>query len=198
MATSRLCAVLVVDAAVNSTAKTSCFDDSSLGASFGIGADASDEKLRDRVESKQRQRPPNQPPLTDSLQVPTSGYLMYLHTRKWDAHSRDGDSHPHHLFFIFSRDTSNPHIIPSTVSLQKQTPCFQSVEVFVFPCYPQASASIISEHNMDNVPIKGLCELEAHLQQLNDDPSLPFQVDLLEDVELQLTGKSTRQWSRLP
>ncbi|KAG6074520.1 hypothetical protein E4U33_002462 [Claviceps sp. LM78 group G4] len=40
---------------------------------------------------------------------------------------------------------------------------------------------------MDNVPIKGLCELEAHLQQLNDDPSLPFQVDLLEDVELQLT-----------
>ncbi|KAG5955571.1 hypothetical protein E4U58_007047 [Claviceps cyperi] len=40
---------------------------------------------------------------------------------------------------------------------------------------------------MDNVPIKRLCELEAHLQQLNDDPSLPFQVDLLEDVELQLT-----------
>ncbi|KAG6001161.1 hypothetical protein E4U21_004660 [Claviceps maximensis] len=40
---------------------------------------------------------------------------------------------------------------------------------------------------MDNVPISGISELQHHLQQLTDDPSLPFQVKLLDDVELQLT-----------
>ncbi|GAB0133423.1 hypothetical protein EsDP_00001834 [Epichloe bromicola] len=40
---------------------------------------------------------------------------------------------------------------------------------------------------MDNVPISGLSELQAHLQQLVNDPSIPFKVKLLDDVELQLT-----------
>ncbi|KAG6042263.1 hypothetical protein E4U41_000007 [Claviceps citrina] len=40
---------------------------------------------------------------------------------------------------------------------------------------------------MDSVRISGLLELEAHLQQLTDDPSLPFDAKLLDDVELQLT-----------
>lgn len=43
---------------------------------------------------------------------------------------------------------------------------------------------------MNNVPISGISELQAHLQQLNDDSSLPIEVKLLDDVELQLTGKS--------
>lgn len=41
---------------------------------------------------------------------------------------------------------------------------------------------------MENIPISGLPELEAHLQLLLDDLSLPFDVKLLDDVELQLTG----------
>ncbi|KAH0599748.1 hypothetical protein MHUMG1_02538 [Metarhizium humberi] len=40
---------------------------------------------------------------------------------------------------------------------------------------------------MDNIPISGLQELETHLQLLLGDPSLPFNVKLLDDVELQLT-----------
>ncbi|KAG6016245.1 hypothetical protein E4U54_001916 [Claviceps lovelessii] len=40
---------------------------------------------------------------------------------------------------------------------------------------------------MNNVPISGISELQAHLQQLNDDSSLPIEVKLLDDVELQLT-----------
>ena len=42
---------------------------------------------------------------------------------------------------------------------------------------------------MDNVPVSGLPELQTHLQQLVNDPSLPFNLKLLDDVELQLTGK---------
>lgn len=48
----------------------------------------------------------------------------------------------------------------------------------------------IPKHSMDNVPISGLSELQAHLQQLVNDPSIPFKIKLLDDVELQLTGKS--------
>lgn len=41
---------------------------------------------------------------------------------------------------------------------------------------------------MDNIPISGLAELQSHLQELIDDPSVPFNAKLFDDVELQLTG----------
>ncbi|KAG5970244.1 hypothetical protein E4U55_001764 [Claviceps digitariae] len=40
---------------------------------------------------------------------------------------------------------------------------------------------------MNNVPISGISELQTHLQQLVDDPCLPYEVKLIDDVELQLT-----------
>ncbi|KAG5950832.1 hypothetical protein E4U53_004330 [Claviceps sorghi] len=40
---------------------------------------------------------------------------------------------------------------------------------------------------MDAAPIAGISELQTHLQKLAADPSLPFEVKLLDDVELQLT-----------
>ncbi|PHH92407.1 hypothetical protein CDD83_7588 [Cordyceps sp. RAO-2017] len=40
---------------------------------------------------------------------------------------------------------------------------------------------------MDNVPISGLPELHAHLQELVNDAALPINAKLLDDVELQLT-----------
>ncbi|GAO17370.1 uncharacterized protein UV8b_00195 [Ustilaginoidea virens] len=40
---------------------------------------------------------------------------------------------------------------------------------------------------MDNTPISGISELQAHLQQLAIDPALPPDAKLLDDVELQLT-----------
>ncbi|GJN70642.1 hypothetical protein VFPFJ_08856 [Purpureocillium lilacinum] len=40
---------------------------------------------------------------------------------------------------------------------------------------------------MDSVPISGLEELQAHLQQLVDDPAVPFNLKAMDDVELQLT-----------
>ena len=51
------------------------------------------------------------------------------------------------------------------------------------------SQRIIPEYAMGDVPISGLPELETHLQQLVDDPTTPFNVKLLDDIELQLTGK---------
>lgn len=54
----------------------------------------------------------------------------------------------------------------------------------------QMSARTVPEYSMDNIPISGLQELETHLQLLLGDPSLPFNVKLLDDVELQLTGMS--------
>lgn len=54
---------------------------------------------------------------------------------------------------------------------------------------------------MNNMPISGLAELEAHLHQLLADASLPFNAKLLDDVELQLTGKSAlcniESWPKL-
>ena len=41
---------------------------------------------------------------------------------------------------------------------------------------------------MDSIPISGLTELQQHLQELVDDGSIPFNVKLFDDVELQLTG----------
>ncbi|KAJ6443149.1 kynurenine 3-monooxygenase [Purpureocillium lavendulum] len=40
---------------------------------------------------------------------------------------------------------------------------------------------------MDSVPISGLSELEAHLEQLVDDPTAAFNLKAMDDVELQLT-----------
>lgn len=47
---------------------------------------------------------------------------------------------------------------------------------------------IVPQPNMDSLPISGLTELQAHIQQLVDDPSAPFNAKLFDDVELQLTG----------
>jgi hypothetical protein len=47
---------------------------------------------------------------------------------------------------------------------------------------------IVPQPSMDNLPISGLAELQAHIQQLVDDPSAPFNAKLFDDVELQLTG----------
>lgn len=51
------------------------------------------------------------------------------------------------------------------------------------------SSRTVPVYAMQNIPISGLPELQAHLQQLTSDPSVPFDVKLLDDVELQLTGK---------
>ncbi|VUC20126.1 unnamed protein product, partial [Clonostachys rosea] len=40
---------------------------------------------------------------------------------------------------------------------------------------------------MENVRISGLEELQAHLQELVNDSTLPFNAKLFDDVELQLT-----------
>lgn len=37
-------------------------------------------------------------------------------------------------------------------------------------------------------PITGLEELDRHLDELVEDPSIPLQAKLFDDVELQLTG----------
>lgn len=44
---------------------------------------------------------------------------------------------------------------------------------------------------MENLPIVRIDELHTHLQELQDDPSVPLNVKLLDDVELQLTGAQT-------
>jgi hypothetical protein len=49
------------------------------------------------------------------------------------------------------------------------------------------SGHIVPQHNMDNLPISGLEELQAHIQVLVNDPSAPFNAKLFDDVELQLT-----------
>ena len=49
---------------------------------------------------------------------------------------------------------------------------------------------VVPEFAMDNVRISGLTELQAHVQELIDDPSAPFNAKLFDDVELQLTGKT--------
>lgn len=41
---------------------------------------------------------------------------------------------------------------------------------------------------MENLPIARIDELHTHLQELQNDPSMPLNVKLLDDVELQLTG----------
>jgi hypothetical protein len=41
---------------------------------------------------------------------------------------------------------------------------------------------------MEEIPITGLEELEAHLRQVTDDPETPLNAKLFDEVELQLTG----------
>lgn len=41
---------------------------------------------------------------------------------------------------------------------------------------------------MEEIPITGLEELEAHLKQITDDPETPLNAKLFDEVELQLTG----------
>jgi hypothetical protein len=41
---------------------------------------------------------------------------------------------------------------------------------------------------MDNAPVTGLDELRAHLDQLVEDPTIPLNAKLFDDVELQLRG----------
>lgn len=41
---------------------------------------------------------------------------------------------------------------------------------------------------MDHVPISGLDELEAHLQQIVQNPETPLNAKLFDEVELQLNG----------
>jgi hypothetical protein len=42
--------------------------------------------------------------------------------------------------------------------------------------------------NSDTVPVAGVDELDRHLDDLVQDPSLPLEAKLFDDVELQLTG----------
>jgi hypothetical protein len=48
---------------------------------------------------------------------------------------------------------------------------------------------VVPEFAMDSVRISGLPELQAHMQELTNDPSSAFNPKLFDDVELQLTGK---------
>lgn len=59
------------------------------------------------------------------------------------------------------------------------------------------SQRVVPDYNMDaasnsNVPISGLPELQSHLEQLVDDPSVAFDAKLFDDVELQLNGQTLR------
>ncbi|PTB43466.1 hypothetical protein M441DRAFT_25493 [Trichoderma asperellum CBS 433.97] len=49
------------------------------------------------------------------------------------------------------------------------------------------SERIIPDGNPDAHPISGLEEFQAHLAELENDPSVPFNLKLLDDIELQLT-----------
>ena len=49
------------------------------------------------------------------------------------------------------------------------------------------SGHIVPQHDMDNLPISGLEDLQAHIQVLVNDPAAPFNAKLFDDVELQLT-----------
>ncbi|KAH0525347.1 hypothetical protein TsFJ059_007728 [Trichoderma semiorbis] len=49
------------------------------------------------------------------------------------------------------------------------------------------SERIIPDGNTDAHPISGLDEFHTHLRDLENDPSVPFNLKLLDDIELQLT-----------
>ncbi|KAL7944338.1 hypothetical protein V8C42DRAFT_86448 [Trichoderma barbatum] len=49
------------------------------------------------------------------------------------------------------------------------------------------SERIIPDGNSDSHPISGLDEFQTHLQDLENDPSVPFNLKLFDDIELQLT-----------
>lgn len=53
------------------------------------------------------------------------------------------------------------------------------------------SERIIPDGNTDAHPISGLDEFHTHLRDLENDPTVPFNLKLLDDIELQLTGKSS-------
>ena len=50
------------------------------------------------------------------------------------------------------------------------------------------SERIIPDGTSDVHPISGIDEFHAHLRELENDPTVPFNLKLLDDVELQLTG----------
>lgn len=53
------------------------------------------------------------------------------------------------------------------------------------------SDRIIPNGSPDSHPISGLDDFQTHLRDLENDPSLPFNLKLLDDIELQLTGTSS-------
>lgn len=55
------------------------------------------------------------------------------------------------------------------------------------------SERIIPDGISDAHPISGLEEFQTHLAELENDPSVPFNLKLLDDIELQLTGKHSFQ-----
>jgi hypothetical protein len=60
------------------------------------------------------------------------------------------------------------------------------------------SERIIPDGISDAHPISGLEEFQAHLAELENDPSVPFNLKLLDDIELQLTGKHLLIQSAIP
>lgn len=50
------------------------------------------------------------------------------------------------------------------------------------------SQRVVPSFAPNTVPISGLDELQTHLEELTNDASQPFNLKLLDDVELQLTG----------
>lgn len=50
------------------------------------------------------------------------------------------------------------------------------------------SERIIPDGISDAHPISGLEEFQTHLAELENDPAVPFNLKLLDDIELQLTG----------
>ena len=51
---------------------------------------------------------------------------------------------------------------------------------------------LVPEYSMQDgaLPVTGLSELQAHLEELVNDPATPFNAKLFDDVELQLNGAS--------
>lgn len=49
----------------------------------------------------------------------------------------------------------------------------------------------------DTVPVTGVVELDQHLDALVEDPNIPLNAKLLDDVELQLTGEQSARANQL-
>ena len=92
--------------------------------------------------------------------------------------------------------TQQAHLPSSTSTFPSRHPCQTTAAISPAShlCNADSQSSQMTDRvvptvAMDSVPISGLEELQAHLQQLVDDPAVPFNLKAMDDVEFQLTGR---------